>query len=62
MSKYVPYSYDKVDEEKYFTNLSSFLKISSGAYSLHQNSHLNPLSRYSLGRRLQYVQRLAELP
>jgi hypothetical protein len=62
VDKYVPYSYGKVDEERYFNNLSSFIKISSGAHSLQSNTYSNPLSRYSLGRRLQYVQRLAELP
>lgn len=62
MSKYVPYSYEKIDEERYFNNLSSFIKISSGACSLQPNNPSNSLSRYCLGRRLQYIERLSELP
>jgi hypothetical protein len=62
MEKYVPFTYDKVDEERFFTNLSSFVKISSGVKSFKQKIKNTPLSRYCLGQRLQYIERLSQLP
>lgn len=58
----MPYNYEQVDEERYFTNLSTFIKMSSGGLSLKQKIKNNPISRYYLGERLQYIERLAELP
>ena len=57
--KYVPYDYGKVDEELYFTNLALFLKISSGVHSLVRPPRNHPLGRYSLGRRMTFLQRMS---
>lgn len=59
---YVPYRYSQVDEEKYFCNLSQFIKISSGSASLKKRIQHTPQSRFALGSRLLYLERLASLP
>jgi len=60
MTKYVPYTYEQVDEERYFNNLSSFIKISSGALSLKRHTKSLPINRYLLGQRLQYLECLSQ--
>lgn len=62
LHNYVPYKYEKIDEEKLFTNLSMFAKISSGAQSLKKRPKHVPQARYLLGHRLLYLERLSQLP
>ncbi len=62
LHNYVPYKYEKIDEEKLFTNLSMFAKISSGTQSLKKRPKHTPQARYLLGHRLLYLERLSQLP
>lgn len=61
MNKYVPYDYAEINEEKYFTNLALFVKISSGVHSLKTPNKHTPISRYALGRRMMFLERMASL-
>lgn len=55
IDKYVPYDYTLINEERYFANLSYFVKISSGSMALRNTQRNAPTSRYLLGQRLLYI-------
>jgi hypothetical protein len=55
LGHYAPYRYENVDEERYFNNLSQFVKTTSGAISLKRRTQHTPYGKFALGNRLLYL-------
>ena len=55
LTKYRPYQYQKIDEERFFNNLGQFVKYGAGNISMKEKNNKSTLGKYQLENRRQYL-------